>query len=358
MTETTIKKYIPFGEPIKPETAQGGFGFIPNGIREKNIFFYHPDHLGSSSYITGQDGKVSQHTEYIAFGEILFDEHNTEHTMPYLFNGKELDQETGLYYYGARYYDPKTSIFLNVDPLAEKTMTPYAYTNNNPIMLVDPTGMEAEAKNNDDPIYDKKGNKVGDDGKNNNKAYIVKGSILKQVKKATKNGQYYTASLEEGNNVVVLPTNGVADDIINSVDDTITSKLEHGGHAYKGEENATRWDIGTKPQEVKNNDGDVVAVRASVAPFKVNGVQKIPKDASNLEYWWHVHPDAKVGGVNLGASNPSPKDYDFQGILKNAGYKGNTFVIGARNQKVTFYNNQKTILQIRYETFKKILGKK
>ena len=81
MTETTIKKHIPFGEPISPDTAQGGFGFIPNGIREKNIFFYHPDHLGSSSYITGQDGKVSQHTEYIAFGEILFDEHNTEHTL-------------------------------------------------------------------------------------------------------------------------------------------------------------------------------------------------------------------------------------------------------------------------------------
>ena len=123
-----------------PDTAQGGFGFIPNGIREKNIFFYHPDHLGSSSYITGQDGKVSQHTEYIAFGEILFDEHNTEHTMPYLFNGKELDQETGLYYYGARYYDPKVSIFVNVDPLVEKTMQPYAYANNNPVMRVDPDG--------------------------------------------------------------------------------------------------------------------------------------------------------------------------------------------------------------------------
>jgi hypothetical protein len=74
--------------------------------------------------------------------------------MPYLFNGKELDTETGLYYYGARYYDPKTSIFLNVDPLAEKTMTPYAYTNNNPIMLVDPDGRSGE------PIIDVKNNTV------------------------------------------------------------------------------------------------------------------------------------------------------------------------------------------------------
>ncbi|MGP1500494.1 MAG: RHS repeat-associated core domain-containing protein [Bergeyella cardium] len=58
--------------------------------------------------------------------------------MPYLFNGKELDQETGLYYYGARYYDPKVSIFVNVDPLVEKTMQAYAYANNNPVRFIDP----------------------------------------------------------------------------------------------------------------------------------------------------------------------------------------------------------------------------
>ena len=134
---------VQFGEPISPDTAQGGFGFIPNGIREKNIFFYHPDHLGSSSYITGNDGKVSQHTEYIAFGEILFDEHSSEHTMPYLFNGKELDQETGLYYYGARYYDPKVSIFVNVDPLAilYPNKSPYHFVSNNPINRIDPLGL-------------------------------------------------------------------------------------------------------------------------------------------------------------------------------------------------------------------------
>ncbi|XXF32827.1 RHS repeat-associated core domain-containing protein [Riemerella anatipestifer] len=91
-----------------------------------------------------KDGNISQHTEYIAFGEVLFDEHKVSRRMPYLFNGKELDSETGLYYYGARYYDPRVSLWLNVDPLVEKTMQPYAYTNNNPIMLIDPTGMEAE----------------------------------------------------------------------------------------------------------------------------------------------------------------------------------------------------------------------
>ena len=46
-----------------------------------------------------------------------------------------------MYYYGARYYDPRISIFVSVDPLAEKTMEPYLYTGNNPIMFTDPTGM-------------------------------------------------------------------------------------------------------------------------------------------------------------------------------------------------------------------------
>lgn len=64
--------------------------------------------------------------------------------MPYLFNGKELDTETGLYYYGARYYDPRVSLWLNVDPLAEKYphVSPYTYTLNNPIKFIDPDGRD------------------------------------------------------------------------------------------------------------------------------------------------------------------------------------------------------------------------
>lgn len=61
----------------------------------------------------------------------------------YKFNGKELDVETGLYYYGARYYNPQLSIWLSVDPLAEKfpNWNPYNYVMQNPINLIDPTGM-------------------------------------------------------------------------------------------------------------------------------------------------------------------------------------------------------------------------
>jgi len=60
----------------------------------------------------------------------------------YKFNGKELDDATGMYYYGARYYDPRISIFVSVDPAAEeyRDVTPYAYVANNPVNAIDPDG--------------------------------------------------------------------------------------------------------------------------------------------------------------------------------------------------------------------------
>ncbi|AXG74261.1 hypothetical protein DVK85_08440 [Flavobacterium arcticum] len=106
------------------------------------IFYFHPDHLGSSSYITNKAGTVSQHMEYLPFGETLADEHLNSHNSPFKFNGKEYDEETGNYYYSARYYDPKLSIFISVDPLAHKmpAWSPYNYTFNNPIRYTDPDG--------------------------------------------------------------------------------------------------------------------------------------------------------------------------------------------------------------------------
>ena len=85
---------------------------------EKMQFYYHPDHLGSSSYITNLEGEVVQHIEYVPFGEVFIEERNNIWNTPYLFNAKEFDEETGLYYYGARYYEPRVSLWISVDPIA------------------------------------------------------------------------------------------------------------------------------------------------------------------------------------------------------------------------------------------------
>ena len=101
--------------------------------------------MGSTSNITTRNGSISQHVEYIAFGEVLFEEHSSSFSSPYLFNGKELDRETNLSYYGARYYDAKTSLWLSVDPLAEKMPShgAYVFSFNNPIKFIDPDGRMA-----------------------------------------------------------------------------------------------------------------------------------------------------------------------------------------------------------------------
>ena len=113
-----------------PNNSSGGSG---KNI-EAFVYYYHPDHLGSSSYITDANGEVSQHMEYFAFGETFLEEHSNTDRTPYLYNGKELDEETGLYYYGARYYDAKTSVWQSVDPLAEKypNFSPYTFVGGNP----------------------------------------------------------------------------------------------------------------------------------------------------------------------------------------------------------------------------------
>ncbi len=123
--------------------GSGGTGGNGNN-NEAFVYYYHPDHLGSSSYITDINGEVTQHIEYFAFGETFVEEHSNTDRTPYLFNGKELDEETGLYYYGARYYDAKTSVWQSVDPLAEKypNRSPYEYAGSNPVIYVDPDGRD------------------------------------------------------------------------------------------------------------------------------------------------------------------------------------------------------------------------
>ena len=111
---------------------------------EKMQFYYHPDHLGSSSYITNLDGEVAQHIEYVPFGEVFIEERNNTWNTPYLFNAKEFDEETGMYYYGARYYEPRLSLWMSTDPMQEKypNISSYAYCYNNPLIHIDPTGQE------------------------------------------------------------------------------------------------------------------------------------------------------------------------------------------------------------------------
>ena len=133
---------VSWNDPSNPDDPQAGYGYIPNDTTKEETFFYHSDHLGSTSYITDDKANITQYDAYLPYGELLVDEHSSSEDLPYKFNGKQFDDETGLYYYGARYMNPMASLWYGVDPLAEKynSIGGYVYCIGNPIRLVDPDG--------------------------------------------------------------------------------------------------------------------------------------------------------------------------------------------------------------------------
>jgi RHS repeat-associated protein len=99
--------------------------------------------LGSSNVITDSSGNQVQYCEYTPYGTLARNE-GTD-VARHKFTGKELDSTTGLYFYGARYYDPQLGRFISADTIVQAPYDPqslnrYAYCRNNPLKYVDPTG--------------------------------------------------------------------------------------------------------------------------------------------------------------------------------------------------------------------------
>ena len=118
---------------------------------ENALYFYHGNHLSSTQLITDINADLKQAVLYTPWGSII-SEYRQDwmlDTIPrFLFNAKELDEESGMYYYSARYYAPPT--FISRDPMFEKypSISPYAYCLNNPVILIDPDGRSPK-----DPPY-------------------------------------------------------------------------------------------------------------------------------------------------------------------------------------------------------------
>jgi RHS repeat-associated protein len=92
--------------------------------------YYYQDRLGSNRVSVNLDGEVSNFKS-LPYGQVI------QEGIQYGFTGKEKD-ESGLHYFGARYYDSDLGKFTSVDPVASNE--PYSYVSNNPMMFVDPDG--------------------------------------------------------------------------------------------------------------------------------------------------------------------------------------------------------------------------
>lgn len=129
---------------------------------DETIYYLLTDHLGSVDVVLDEDGEVVERRDYLPYGVGRVSEtmSNTTET-DYKFTGKELDGETDLYHYEARYYDPLIGRFASVDPLVldeaqssstklvdildnPQLLNAYSYAANNPVNRVDPTGEESQ----------------------------------------------------------------------------------------------------------------------------------------------------------------------------------------------------------------------
>ncbi|MBK9293567.1 MAG: RHS repeat-associated core domain-containing protein [Oligoflexia bacterium] len=129
-------------------------GQSANVAQNAQSYYYLKDALGSVTDITDSSGNLVQHYNYTSFGTIqnIKDGAGADITTSpivntaYTYTNRELDSETGNYYYRARYYDPQIGRFLQEDPHPGKITLPssvinrFNYVNNNSINLVDPSG--------------------------------------------------------------------------------------------------------------------------------------------------------------------------------------------------------------------------
>jgi RHS repeat-associated protein len=110
---------------------------------DAKVYYYHYDALGSVRGLSNEKGKLKAEFDYDAFGN----GRNNKEWNTYRFSSKEFEDHAGLYYFGARYYDPETGRWLTPDPLGFiDGPNKYLYVANNPVNFIDPWGLLGEKK--------------------------------------------------------------------------------------------------------------------------------------------------------------------------------------------------------------------
>jgi len=127
--------------------GNGMVGYVKKDTPDER-FYYVKDHLGSIRLVVDEEGEISSARDYYAYGGIL-QEYIVGDEEKYKFTEKERDSETGLDYFGARYFDSDIGRWTSVDPLAAKYpgWSQYSYSANNPYNNIDPNGMWFRSSN-------------------------------------------------------------------------------------------------------------------------------------------------------------------------------------------------------------------
>jgi RHS repeat-associated protein len=121
----------------------GGQRIALKPVGSSEVYYYQPDHLGSSNVVTNQAGTKLQELTYYPYGQTRTNTGSIN--VNHKYTSQELDGSTGLYFYNARYYDAVLGRFISADtiipnPLNPQALNRYSYVMNNPLVYTDPFG--------------------------------------------------------------------------------------------------------------------------------------------------------------------------------------------------------------------------
>ncbi|MGV0923454.1 DUF6443 domain-containing protein [Empedobacter tilapiae] len=355
-------------------TAEG-YVNVKNGTAFNYVYNY-TDHLGNVrlSYQKEANGslKVLEENNYYPFGLKHSGYNNTNlanANYKYKYNGKELQDELGLgwYDYQWRNYDPAIGRWFNIDPAAElsRRYSPYTYALNNPVYFIDPDGMFATPPGD---YYDTDGNKIGTDGINDQKKYIVTNKDdVKSIKKTNNKGG--TTQLSDVSSASLLPSNSVLKESLAVLDRTDSN----GG---KKEESSLVMKDGTV---VKGETGP--EVKFGTDEYASAKLPSLPdgKTITDVEASIHSHPTASetVGETIYSSSALDPSSNDVNTfkqfgtniIVGRLGFSEGTTSpspttgkmetsISSPSKGIGIYNGGSTTpIQLKVKAVQKILGK-
>ena len=329
---------------VSRRTYCGGFVFENDSLTMVNFdggyfdgkghpHYRHADFQGNIVMVTDPNGKIVHHTDYYPYGEPWREPDG----QPYLYGSKERMRDNGLNYYDfrARRLNAVICLWSTPDPLAldYAALSPYSSCAANPVKYTDPDGCATFFMNKDDQLV-----KVGTDGKDDGRLFIVSSSLGKKIDKLTQKKEFYSGEVKNSRNMAEITDITDFEQIESAIKEANEDGYERGMNKDESG-NIHLWDIGS---EVESRSETELA--HSLKPFKQNG-KNIANPYQSLWYM-HVHPK-NDRSPKFGSSEPSDADKKIDNDMRTLGnYNGTTFIVGGKNGKVTFYYGEKIVATI------------